>query len=56
MSMSPTDPVTEPVTWLGAGRMGEAMAERLLDGRVPAAAWNRSPARDAGLTLTPEEA
>ena len=36
--------------------MGEAMAERLLDGGVPVAAWNRSPARLGGLTLTPEEA
>jgi 3-hydroxyisobutyrate dehydrogenase len=49
MSMSPTDPVTEPVTWLGVGRMGEAMAERLLDGSVPVAAWNRSPDRLGGL-------
>jgi 3-hydroxyisobutyrate dehydrogenase len=45
MSMSPTD----PVTWLGTGRMGEAMAERLLDGGVAVAAWNRTPARLGGL-------
>jgi 3-hydroxyisobutyrate dehydrogenase len=40
---------TTAVTWLGAGRMGEAMAERLLAGGVPVAAWNRSPDRCAGL-------
>src|ERR1700733_44697 len=46
---SVTDPVPDPVTWLGAGRMGEAMAERLLDAGVPVSAWNRSPARLGGL-------
>ncbi len=40
---------TTAVTWLGAGRMGEAMAERLLDRGVPVAAWNRTPARLDGL-------
>jgi 3-hydroxyisobutyrate dehydrogenase len=40
---------TDPVTWLGAGRMGEAMADRLLDGGVPVAVWNRTPARLRGL-------
>lgn len=37
------------VTWLGVGRMGEAMAERLLDSGVAVCAWNRTPARLAGL-------
>ena len=38
------------VTWLGAGRMGEAMAERLIDaGGVLVCAWNRTPAKLAGL-------
>lgn len=40
---------TTTVTWLGAGRMGEAMAERLQDGGVPVAVWNRNPDRCAGL-------
>jgi 3-hydroxyisobutyrate dehydrogenase len=61
--MSPTDPGdpgrrepkrdlvtgTPAVTWLGTGRMGEAMLERLLAGRVQAQAWNRTPAKLAGL-------
>jgi 3-hydroxyisobutyrate dehydrogenase len=44
-----TDPVSDPVTWLGTGRMGEAMAERLLDAGVPVSAWNRSLDRLGGL-------
>lgn len=40
---------TDSVTWLGVGRMGEAMAGRLLDSGVPVAAWNRTPARLRGL-------
>jgi 3-hydroxyisobutyrate dehydrogenase len=31
------------VSWLGVGRMGEAMAERLLDAGVEVRAWNRTP-------------
>lgn len=37
------------VSWLGAGRMGEAMAERLLDAGVEVRAWNRTPGKLAGL-------
>jgi 3-hydroxyisobutyrate dehydrogenase len=33
------------VTWLGAGRMGEAMAERLIDAGVEVDAWNRTGSR-----------
>jgi 3-hydroxyisobutyrate dehydrogenase len=33
------------VTWLGTGRMGEAMVQRLLAGGVQVQAWNRSPAK-----------
>lgn len=51
--MSPTDPAGRPagaeVCWLGVGRMGEAMVERLLAGGVRVAAWNRTPARLAGV-------
>ncbi|MDX6338781.1 MAG: hypothetical protein QOG05_6121 [Streptosporangiaceae bacterium] len=37
------------VSWLGVGRMGEAMAERLLAAGVGVQAWNRSPDKVAGL-------
>lgn len=37
------------VTWLGVGRMGEAMAERLLASGVAVRAWNRTPGRLANL-------
>src|SRR5437773_5489828 len=40
---------TAAVTWLGAGRMGEAMMERLLAGGVEVRAWNRTPAKLAGV-------
>lgn len=45
--MSQTD--HPAVSWLGAGRMGEAMAERLLDGGVAVWVWNRTPAKLDGL-------
>lgn len=37
------------VSWLGVGRMGEAMAERLLAAGVHVQAWNRTPDKVAGL-------
>lgn len=37
------------VSWLGAGRMGQAMAERLLDGGVEVWAWNRTAGKLDGL-------
>jgi len=37
------------VSWLGVGRMGEAMAERLLAAGVGVQAWNRTPDKMAGL-------
>lgn len=37
------------VTWLGYGRMGEAMVERLLKGGKKVAVWNRTPSRLQGL-------
>jgi len=37
------------VSWLGVGRMGEAMAERLLAAGVTVGAWNRTPEKLAGL-------
>jgi 3-hydroxyisobutyrate dehydrogenase len=40
------------VSWLGAGRMGEAMAERLLAAGVEVHAWNRTPAKLAGLVAS----
>ena len=39
----------QQVSWLGVGRMGEAMAERLLAAGVGVQAWNRSPDKVAGL-------
>ncbi len=36
------------VSWLGVGRMGEAMAERLLAAGVGVQAWNRTPDKVAG--------
>jgi 3-hydroxyisobutyrate dehydrogenase-like beta-hydroxyacid dehydrogenase len=51
--MSPTDgpagSAGAEVTFLGVGRMGEAMVERLLAGGVGVAVWNRTPARLAGV-------
>ena len=51
------------VGWIGAGKMGEAMVERLLDGGVAVQVWNRTPAkcaslveRGATLASTPAEA
>lgn len=44
--MNQTD---QRVSWLGAGRMGEAMAERLLAAGVAVQAWNRTPEKVAGL-------
>ena len=38
-----------PVTVLGLGEMGRALAERLLDAGHPVTVWNRSPARAAPL-------
>jgi 3-hydroxyisobutyrate dehydrogenase len=40
---------TSAVTWLGTGRMGEAMLERLLAGGVQARVWNRTPAKLTGV-------
>ncbi len=40
---------SQRVSWLGVGRMGEAMAERLLAAGVGVQAWNRSPDKVAGL-------
>jgi 3-hydroxyisobutyrate dehydrogenase len=37
------------VTWLGAGRMGQAMAERLLDSGVEVWVWNRTPGKLDGM-------
>lgn len=37
------------VGWVGAGRMGEAMAERLLDAGIGVAVWNRTGAKTAAL-------
>jgi 3-hydroxyisobutyrate dehydrogenase len=44
--MNQTD---QRVSWLGVGRMGEAMAERLLAAGVAVQAWNRTPDKVAGL-------
>jgi 3-hydroxyisobutyrate dehydrogenase-like beta-hydroxyacid dehydrogenase len=44
--MNQTD---QRVSWLGVGRMGEAMAERLLAAGVAVEAWNRTPEKVAGL-------
>lgn len=41
--------MTSTVTWLGAGRMGEAMVERLLAGGVEVRAWNRTQEKLAGI-------
>jgi 3-hydroxyisobutyrate dehydrogenase len=43
---------TPAVTWLGAGRMGEAMVQRLLAGGVQARVWNRTPAKLASLLVS----
>jgi 3-hydroxyisobutyrate dehydrogenase len=40
---------TTVVTWLGMGRMGEAMVERLLAGGVEVRVWNRTPGKLAGV-------
>ena len=40
---------TTSATWLGTGRMGEAMAERLLTAGVAVQAWNRTPGKLKGL-------
>jgi 3-hydroxyisobutyrate dehydrogenase-like beta-hydroxyacid dehydrogenase len=37
------------VGWIGAGKMGEAMIERLLDGGVAVKVWNRTPEKCAAL-------
>ena len=37
------------VGWIGAGKMGEAMIERLLDGGVAVSVWNRTPEKCAAL-------
>jgi 3-hydroxyisobutyrate dehydrogenase len=44
--MNQTD---QRVSWLGVGRMGEAMAERLLAAGVAIQAWNRTPDKVTGL-------
>jgi 3-hydroxyisobutyrate dehydrogenase len=49
--------------WLGAGKMGEAMIERLLDAKIGVSVWNRTPEkcealvqRGATLASTPAQA
>ena len=42
------------IGWVGAGRMGYAMAHRLLDGKVDMAVWNRT--RDKAEPLAKEGA
>ncbi|MDH6254766.1 NAD(P)-dependent oxidoreductase [Aurantimicrobium minutum] len=37
------------IGWIGAGKMGEAMIERLLDGGVSVSVWNRTPEKCAAL-------
>lgn len=37
------------VGWIGAGKMGEAMIERLLDGGLAVSVWNRTPEKCAAL-------
>jgi len=37
------------VGWIGAGKMGEAIIERLLDGGVAVNVWNRTPEKCAAL-------
>lgn len=37
------------VGWVGTGRMGTALAQRLLDGKVPLTVWNRTRAKTAPL-------
>jgi 3-hydroxyisobutyrate dehydrogenase-like beta-hydroxyacid dehydrogenase len=44
--MNQTD---QRVSWLGVGRMGEAMVERLLAAGVAIQAWNRTPDKVSGL-------
>jgi 3-hydroxyisobutyrate dehydrogenase-like beta-hydroxyacid dehydrogenase len=41
--------IDQRVSWLGVGRMGEAMAERLLTAGIAVQAWNRTPEKVAGL-------
>lgn len=41
--------MTETVGWIGVGRMGEAMVERLLAADIGVAVWNRTPAKCARL-------
>lgn len=41
-----------PAGWVGTGRMGTAMARRLLDGQVPLTVWNRTTARTAPLVAS----
>lgn len=36
---------SKSVGWIGAGRMGEAMVERLLASEIVVAVWNRTPAK-----------
>ncbi len=43
MSADATAMDSGTVGWLGAGRMGQAMVERLLDADVPVLVWNRTP-------------
>jgi 3-hydroxyisobutyrate dehydrogenase-like beta-hydroxyacid dehydrogenase len=40
---------TPSLGWLGCGRMGAAMARRLLDAGVPVTVWNRTKAKTAPL-------
>ena len=53
---APTDPSLDRLGWVGAGRMGAALVERLLDGGRELSLYNRTsakaePLRAAGATL-----
>ncbi len=41
--------MTTSVGWIGAGKMGEAMIERLLDSGLSVSVWNRTPEKCAAL-------
>src|SRR6185437_11309652 len=47
---APGTPAAGTLGWLGTGRMGTAMAGRLLDAGERVVVWNRTPARTSPLT------
>jgi 3-hydroxyisobutyrate dehydrogenase len=58
MSRSTADPSDLRVGWIGTGRMGVAMAERLAASGVDLTAWNRTiakaePLKDHGVSIAP---